>query len=98
MPVDYYPNKSMADLQVMLDRLQSRQYNGSIAGASAAGVSVTRTQGGGNLNAWTDALILRVRYSLYLKAIGSDEADNWPNPYATRNTRTRAYYREESLT
>lgn len=86
MPVDYYPQKSVADLTVILEQLQKRQTNGSITEVLAAGVKTTREfSGGGNSRVETE--ILRVLYSLHLR-----DPDNFDDPYASRIRRTRARY------
>jgi hypothetical protein len=92
MPVDYYPNKSIEELRVILGKLQGRQVNGAIIGATAAGVSTTRAHGSGAGNSRTEVEMLRVLYSLHLRAAGGEEAANYPNPYRGRITRTRAAY------
>jgi len=94
VPIDYYPNVSLEDLLAMLAKIQSRQVNGAIIQVTAAGVSTTRSHGTQAGNSRTEAEILRVLYSAHRRAIGSDEAANYPNPYAQRVTRTRADYRE----
>lgn len=95
MPIDYYPQKRIEELTTILNRLQGRQLNGAITDATAAGVRVARAQGSSSGNSKTEIEIQRVLYSLYLRAKDTDEAINWPNPYASRVTRTRAYYRAD---
>ena len=93
MPVDYYPQKSMEELIGLLESLQNRQVKGAITEVSAAGVRTTRDVGrNATLNARTSTEILRVLYSLHVRAKGTDEAENWPNPYAGKITRTRPRY------
>lgn len=94
MPVDYYPNKSIADLQAILEGLQKRQSQGAISEVTAAGVRVVRSHASQAGNTKTDVELLRVLYSLYRRALGTEEAPNFPNPYASRMTRTRAAYTE----
>lgn len=89
MPVDYYPNKSVEELTTILGDLQGRLANGAVTGFSAAGVSESRQPGGAFDS---EIQTLRVLYSLHLRAAGTDDADVWPNPYASRVTRTRARY------
>jgi hypothetical protein len=93
MPVDFYPNKSVQELLKMLDQVQSRQVSGAISEVTAAGVRTVRQFGGVAGNSKTDAAILRILYSLHKRSAGTDEADNFPNPYVTRITRTSATYR-----
>jgi hypothetical protein len=93
MPIDYYPNKTLEELAVLLGKLQGRQSLGAVTDATAAGVRVARSHGASSGNARTEVEILRVLYSAYKRALGTDEAVNWPNPYASRITRTRADYR-----
>ena len=92
MPVDYYPNKSLEDLTALLNSLQSRQVKGSIVEVSVAGVRTVR-QPGGSGTSRTETEILRVLYSMHLRAAGSTQlAEKYPNPYAGRIRRTRARY------
>jgi hypothetical protein len=91
MPVDYYPNKSIADLKSILDALQARQTGGAITEVNAAGVRMVRDLGGSG-NSRVEVEILRVRYSLYRRALGTEEAQNFANPYPERIRRTRARY------
>lgn len=91
MPVDYYPQKSVDELTVFLKKLQDRQIAGGIIEVNAAGVrTVKKLDALGN--ARTETEIKRVLYSLFRRACGTDQADNWPNPYAERIRRTRARY------
>jgi hypothetical protein len=92
VPIDYYPNKSVAELVVILEKLQKRQTEGLLVEVSAAGVRTTRDIGRAGGNSKPEIEILRVRYSLYLHALGTDEAENWPNPYQERIVRTRTRY------
>ena len=85
MPVDYYPQKSVADLLGILDGLQKRQTRGGITEVVAAGVKTTREFGMGNSRAEKE--ILRVLYSLHLRDSGT-----YDDPYASRIRRTRARY------
>ena len=95
MPIDYYPQKRIEELVTILDRLQGRQLNGAITDATAAGVRVARAQGSSSGNSKTEIELQRVLYSLYLRAKDDpNEASNWPNPYASRVTRTKARYCE----
>lgn len=90
MPVDYYPNKSIEELLSMLEKLQKRQTEGTLTEVSAAGVRTVKTVTPGNSMVETE--ILRVLYSLHLRAAGNEEEDKYPNPYASRIRRTRARY------
>ena len=87
MPVDYYPNLALEELQALLARLQARQAGGAITEASAGGGGVGRAEGAGNSR--TEVEVLRVLYSLYVRARGTEEEGRWPNPYERRVTRTR---------
>ena len=91
MPIDYYPQKSVQELVVILEKLQKRQTQGLIAEVSAAGVRVTRDMRKGD-ESRTETEILRVLWSLFVRAQGTDEAATWPDPYAQRISRTRARY------
>ena len=91
MPVDYYPQKTVAQLTVILQRLQDRQVQGGITEVSAAGVRTSRKIGGDG-DARTETEIRRVLYSLYLRSQGTDQAADWPNPYGERIRKTRARY------
>jgi len=86
MPVDYYPQKSVQELTVLLDTLQRRQTSGGIVGVSGGGSSTSR-QLAGMGNARTSVEILRVLYSLYCR-----DPKTFKDPYAGKITRTRARY------
>jgi len=91
--VDYYPQKSMEELIGLLESLQNRQVKGAITEVSAAGVRTTRDVGSnGSTNSRTETEILRVLYSIHLRAASGPEAARWPDPYASRIRRTRARY------
>jgi hypothetical protein len=90
MPVDYYPNLNVEELTAILEKLQGRQTGGTITEFSAAGVRTVKTVESTNSRVETE--ILRVLYSLYLRARGTGEANKWPNPYVQKITRTRARY------
>ena len=93
MPVDYYPNKSVQELTGILETLQKRQTQGAVTEVTAAGVMTRRELGrGATMNARTETEIKRVLYSLYLRAQGTDAAEDWPNPYAGIIRRTRVRY------
>lgn len=85
MPVDYYPQKSVADLLAILDTLQKRQTKGGITEVLAAGVKTSREFVPGNSRVETE--ILRVMYSLHLR-----DPATYDDPYASRIRRTRARY------
>lgn len=85
MPVDYYPQKSVADLLAILATLQKRQTNGGITEVLAAGVKTVREFGTGNSR--IEKEILRVLYSLHLR-----DPSTYDDPYASRIRRTRARY------
>lgn len=90
MPVDYYPNKSVEELSQILTTLQKRQTEGTLTEVSAAGVRTVKTLTPGNARVETE--ILRVLYSLHLRAAGTGDASKFPNPYASRIRMTRARY------
>jgi hypothetical protein len=90
MPVNYYANKTLEELQAILDRLQGRQTAGTITEFSAAGVRTVRTVENGSSPVQVE--ILRVLYSMYVIAQGTDQADKFPNPYKSRITRVRPDY------
>jgi hypothetical protein len=91
MPVDYYPNKSVEELVALLESLQKRQVSGGIIEVLAAGVRTTRDFSKSGTSR-VEVEIKRVLYSLFLRAAGSDEAADWPNPYAGRIRMTRTRY------
>lgn len=60
--VDYYPNKTQAELEVMLKAVQDRNTKGTIYFTTAAGVQNQRSfQGSGS----ADKEILRLLFSLH---------------------------------
>jgi hypothetical protein len=92
MPVDYYPNKNVLELVALLGKLQTRQTAGALTEVTAAGVRTVRAAGAAAGNSRTETEIKRVLYSLYVRTIGTDDADTYPNPYASMIRRTRARY------
>jgi hypothetical protein len=90
MPVDYYPNKSIEDLSQLLTTLQKRQTEGTLTEVSAAGVRTVKTLSPGN--ARVEVELRRVLYSLYVRAKGTDQAADYPNPYDQMIRRTRPRY------
>lgn len=86
MALDYYPQKSEADLLVLLASLQNRQVKGAIIEVQAAGVRTTK-QISSRDNSAVDVEIRRVLYSLHVR-----RPDEYDDPYASRIRRTRARY------
>lgn len=86
MPVDYYPNLSVEELQQRLTELQRRGLRGQITEVTAAGVRTVRTPVSGGTRNETE--VLRVLYSLYRR-----DPESFSNPYAERIRRTGASYR-----
>jgi hypothetical protein len=84
MPVDYYPQKSVDELLVLLDALQKRATTGFTSMTSAAGLQQMRSFQG---SAPVSVEIRRVLYSLYKREPGT-----YDNPYASRIRKTRAHY------
>jgi hypothetical protein len=86
MPVNYYPQKTAAELLVLLDSLQKRATTGAVAMTTALGQQTMRSfQGSGPV----DREIRRVLYALWKL-----DPDEYDNPYAERIRRTRARYTE----
>jgi hypothetical protein len=83
--LDYYPQKSEAELSVLLDSLQKRQVKGGITEVTAAGVRTMKDFRGGNSR--VEVEIRRVLYSLHLR-----NPDTYDDPYASRVRRVRARY------
>lgn len=85
MPVDYYPQKTEAELLVILDSLQKRGSVGAVMMTEAAGLKQQR----GWIGAGSVALeTRRVLYSLFKR-----NPDEYSNPYVERIRRTNASYR-----
>ncbi len=84
MPLNYYPQKSEAELLALLDKLQARQTAGAITEVSAAGVRTVKQIPQGNSR--VEVEIRRVLYSLSLL-----DPETYPDPYAQmiRIVRTR---------
>ncbi|HEV2210845.1 MAG TPA: hypothetical protein VG167_18890 [Verrucomicrobiae bacterium] len=85
MPLDYYPQKSTADLLVILASLQNRQTKGAITEVSAAGVRTVKEVGLSNSR--VEVELRRVLYSLHLR-----QPEQYDDPYAARIRRVRARY------
>jgi hypothetical protein len=86
MPVNYYPNKSVEDLLILLDQVQRRQTSGAtITETSAAGIRIVKTVGAGNSR--PEVELRRILYSLWLA-----DPNTYANPYAARNRRVRTRY------
>jgi len=90
VPVDYYPNKSIEELSQLLEKLQKRQTEGTLTEVSGAGIRTVKTLTPGN--ARVEVEVLRILYSLHLRAVGTGDAAKYPNPYASKIRRTRARY------
>jgi hypothetical protein len=93
MPVNYYPNKTVEELEAILRGLQQRQTGGAVSEVFAAGVRTVRSVGLGN--AAPEVEILRVLYALFRAAAAGDDAvalAKYPNPYLQRTRRTRPSY------
>lgn len=85
MPVDYYPQKTEAELLVMLDAVQKRSTVGGIVSTEAAGLKQTRSFSGSGSAALE---MRRILYSLWKR-----NPDDYINPYADRVRRTNTTYR-----
>jgi hypothetical protein len=83
--VDYYPNKSVEELEATLTDLQTRQTKGALTEFSAAGLKSARLVGA--TNSRVEVEIRRVLFSLSVRL-----PQKYANPYAQRNRRTRAWY------
>lgn len=84
MPVDYYPQKTEAELLALLVSLQNRQTQGHVYMTGGAGIQTVRSFTGSSR---VEVEIRRVLYSLHLR-----NAEDYEDPYASRIRRTRAYY------
>jgi hypothetical protein len=96
VPIDYFFNKSLDDLILMLARVQERQTVGGLRDVMVPGVR-TRREFDKEQNSVQE--IERIRYSMFLRAQAGDPGDGsliaqYPNPYLekTRRTRTRYLY------
>jgi len=84
MPCDYYPQKTVEELLLILDSVQKRQTTGVVAFYGAAGVQQQRSFQGGSR---VEVEIRRLLFSLHLR-----DAVLYPDPYAGRIRKTRASY------
>jgi hypothetical protein len=82
--VDFYPQKTVDELLVILASLQKRASEGVVYFTTVAGLQTQRTFQGA---ARTEVEIKRVLYSLSLRA-----PEAYENPYTQRIRRTRARY------
>lgn len=85
MPVDYYPNLTVEELEARLLSLQNRSTKGEVYFTTSAGVQTQKSYQGA---ARPEVEIRRVLYSLHLR----DESSYPDDPYAGRIRRTRASY------
>ena len=86
MPLDYYPNLTVQELEALLERAQDRKANGAVSSVSAAGVSTSL-----DLSKYDIEKEIRdILYSLYLRSAGSEY--EYPNPYSSRVARVRPRY------
>ena len=85
MPIDYYPQKTEAELLLLLDALQKRASEGQVFFTTAIGMQSQRSFQGA---ARVEVEIRRVMYSLYRKGAFGFTTD----PYAERIRKTRARY------
>lgn len=86
MPVDYYPNLTVPELEVLLAQAQTRKAKGAVVSVSVPGMFTTRDLG--NSRNDPEREIRDILYSLFLKA----GPTLYANPYAQRITRTRTRY------
>lgn len=84
MPVNYYPQKTVAELLELLDSLQKRSTTGAPSFIIAAGMQQQRSF---TNSAHVDNAIRRVLFSLYKL-----DPETYPNPYVERVRRTVANY------
>ncbi len=96
MPVNYYSNRTQAELLNILKSLQDGQAGNSVKEIYIAGQRVIKGPNTIAASYRPDVEILRVRYALYLIASATGyaggDANLYPNPYRERITRTRANY------
>ena len=85
MPIDYYPQKSVEELLVILDSLQKRASTGLVYFSTVLGGTQSQKSFQGSSS--TAVEIRRVLYSLFKR-----DPDNYPNPYASRIRKTRPHY------
>ncbi len=91
MPVNFYPNKSVEELEALLTSLQNRQTKGPVVEVIAGGIKTRRDMSNSG-NSTPEVEIMRVLYSLYLATKDLPASDRYDNPYKQRITRTRANY------
>jgi len=85
VPVDYYPQKSVEELLVILSAIQDRASVGRISMVQSSGMSTMRTVQGSDRTA---VEIRRVLYSLHRR-----DPVTYTDPHADRVTRTEAVYK-----
>jgi hypothetical protein len=90
MPVDYYPNMSVADLEALLTRMQKREALGGVTEVQVAGQRTTKDF---RKNSRSEVELKRVLYSLFLRARNPDGSPGkYSDPYAGMIRRTKAFY------
>ena len=87
MPVDYYVNQTVSQLETLLAAAQQRKARGNVIEVSAAGVRTRRDYGD---NSKVEKEIFDIRYSLFLRSAKSDAP--YPDPTLEKIRRTRARY------
>jgi hypothetical protein len=87
MPVDYYVNQTVQQLEVLLAAAQQRKARGNVIEAMAAGVRTRREFA--SMRGVEDE-IFNLRYSLFLRSAKTDSP--YANPCLERIRRTRARY------
>jgi len=84
VPVDYYPQKTVAELLVILDSVQKRGSVGALSMTTGAGLQQMRSWQGA---ARPEVEVRRVLYSLYRR-----DPTTYEDPYRERVRRTRPAY------
>ena len=95
MAVDYYIGKDINLLKALLAKAQQQLNSGRVTDLSVGGGNGVRTRHDFHDKHDPELEILRIRYSLWLRAIADGSPDliaEWPNPYKERITRTRPDY------
>lgn len=84
MPVNYYPQKTEAELLVILSDLQKRASSGALSMTAAAGLQ--------QMKSWQGAAPVSVEIRRVLYSLWKVNPNAYENPYAQRVRRTRPSY------
>ena len=95
MAIDYYVGKQIPELVTLLAKAQQQANSGRILELTVGGGNGVRTRRDFHDKHDPQQEIIRIRYSLWLRALANGDPDliaQYPNPYKERITRVKPDY------